>query len=393
MALAHACKHEKLVHKRKAEKQKKIMLAALAAVVVGVAFKEDSFLNAEVYTKPLLKAHSRVSFQQTDSKEAGPARPQVLVLVGDHGTGSSNFGQTLKAHPCVIDVGEPFGASQMIWSKSAPSAVCGPKHLDSPAIFDADSGTMLNAKNPKLALNLAKYIPGVDTSPLYHNLDYNIADYFVRIRDLVCKGVAEDVCPPADCTISIKMFPAYINGVTAGQHNIDEVPSACTIAQNEKAMDAWKLAMEAFQKNPKTATFTLNRDEMHRQFSMFHRSDAAGTEFDCSLPREKTTFASVSEAYTDIQLQIESCWANPAKCLNASLSLVGLSTEPMGAAGKQFAPDLAHPTSMSCSTNPLATFKLLGQGMDVRLSHPGDGPVKTKMNNIHQEENDEEQRN
>jgi hypothetical protein len=369
------------------------MLAALAVVVVGVAFKEDSFLNAEVYTKPLLKAHSRVSFQQTDSKEAGPARPQVLVLVGDHGTGSSNFGQTLKAHPCVIDVGEPFGASQMIWSKSAPSAVCGPKHLDSPAIFDADSGTMLNAKNPKLALNLAKYIPGVDTSPLYHNLDYNIADYFVRIRDLVCKGVADDVCPPADCTISIKMFPAYINGVTAGQHNIDEVPSACTIAQNEKAMDAWKLAMEAFQKNPKTATFTLNRDEMHRQFSMFHRSDAAGTEFDCSLPREKTTFASVSEAYTDIQLQIESCWANPAKCLNASLSLVGLSTEPMGAAGKQFAPDLAHPTSMSCSTNPLATFKLLGQGMDVRLSHPGDGPVKTKMNNIHQEEDDEERRN
>jgi hypothetical protein len=189
------------------------------------------------------------------------------------------------------------------------------------------------------------------------------------------------------------MFPAYINGVTAGQHNIDEVPSACTIAQNEKAMDAWKLAMEAFQKNPKTATFTLNRDEMHRQFSMFHRSDAAGTEFDCSLPREKTTFASVSEAYTDIQLQIESCWANPAKCLNASLSLVGLSTVPMGAAGKQFAPDLAHPTSMSCSTNPLATFKLLGQGMDVRLSHPGDGPVKTKMNNIHQEENDEVRRN
>jgi hypothetical protein len=59
---------------------------------------------------------------------------------------------------------------------------------------------------------------------------------------------------------------------------------------------------------------------------MFHRSDAAGTEFDCSLPREKTTFASVSEAYTDIQLQIESCWSNPAKCLNASLSLVGLST-------------------------------------------------------------------
>ena len=358
-----------------------------AAVVLGVAFKDS-----EVYTKALLKAHTRVSFQQTDSKEAGPARPQVLVLVGDHGTGSSNFGQTLKAHPCVIDVGEPFGASQMIWSKSAPSAVCGPKHLDSPAIFDADSGTMLNAKNPKLALNLAKYIPGVDTSPLYHNLDYNIADYFVRIRDLVCKGVAEDVCPPADCTISIKMFPAYINGVTAGQHNIDEVPSACTIAQNEKAMDAWKLAMEAFQKNPKTATFTLNRDEMHRQFSMFHRSDAAGTEFDCSLPREKTTFASVSEGYTDIQLQIESCWANPAKCLNASLSLVGLSTEPMGAAGKQFAPDLAHPTSMSCSTNPLATFKLLGQGMDVRLSRPGDGPVKTK-NNIHQEEVDEERRN
>jgi hypothetical protein len=41
---------------------------------------------------------------------------------------------------------------------------------------------------------------------------------------------------------------------------------------------------------------------------------------------------------------------------------------------------------MSCSTNPLATFKLLGQGMDVRLSHPGDiremGPSRRRTISI-----------
>ena len=96
--------------------------------------------------------------------------------------------------------------------------------------------------------------------------------------------------------------------------------------------------------------------------------DPLGTDFDCSIPRVATTFATVSKDYTDAQIQVEDCWGGArgaSKCLGDALALVGLSVklDSEGTAdmtGEVAEREKAHEmTSKSCATDPLATFKLL----------------------------------
>jgi hypothetical protein len=165
----------------------------------------------------------------------------VLVLVSDHGSGTSEFGQALNTHPCVFDVETPFSFSNTLWSKSKLDLPCDATMPH--AIFDADTGQMtmtanhqLDSKLITLSQSKTKHVSltpaefNGDASPLYSGLRYNLADYFVRIRDLVCKGVPADVCPPSECTVTLQMFPQFINANTAWQEMKEDEPSACTAA-------------------------------------------------------------------------------------------------------------------------------------------------------------------
>jgi hypothetical protein len=217
-----------------------------------------------------------------------------------------------------------------------------------------------------------------DYRSLYANLPYDLGEHFVRIRDLVCKNVPADVCTPAQCTIAIKLFPLYVNGDTKGQRTaMDRVPSSCDQAQQAAAMVAWKEALTSFERNPKITTFQLDRNELNRQFSMFHRFDPVAAEFDCSIPRPPTTFATASKDYVDLHMQSEYCWDEPDECLTKALALVGLSKEQIAAQGTQekigefeFAKsgEAARPMQRSCTTDPLATFRRL-ENSDVEVSH------------------------
>jgi len=174
-----------------------------------------------------------------------PSTAKVLVLVSDHGSGTSEFGQALNTHPCVFDVETPFSFSNTLWSKSKLDLPCDATMPH--AIFDADTGQMtmtanhqLDSKLITLSQSKTKHVSltpaefNGDASPLYSGLHYNLADYFVRIRDLVCKGVPADVCPPSECTVTLQMFPQFINANTAWQEMKEDEPSACTAARNDK---------------------------------------------------------------------------------------------------------------------------------------------------------------
>jgi hypothetical protein len=174
-----------------------------------------------------------------------PSTAKVLVLVSDHGSGTSEFGQALNTHPCVFDVETPFSFSNTLWSKSKLDLPCDATMPH--AIFDADTGQMtmtanhqLDSKLITLSQSKTKHVSltpaefNGDASPLYSGLRYNLADYFVRIRDLVCKGVPADVCPPSECTVTLQMFPQFINANTAWQEMKEDEPSACTAARNDK---------------------------------------------------------------------------------------------------------------------------------------------------------------
>ena len=310
-----------------------------------------------------------------------PSRAQVLVIVSDSGSGTTDFGDALNKHPCMFNLGEPFMQSAMMWSKSE---IAGCVYPD--ALFDADSGLLKHNNNTQLTRKIGQLrsskarqawqetgkrpdenLAG-DSPLLYESLDYNLADYFVRIRDHVCASVPAEICPPSDCTVTLKMFPQFVNAHTGPT---PPTPGRCTDARNEKAMTAWRQALESMKSNPKVVTFALLRNELDRQFSVFRRFSLPGTQFDCSVPRAPSAFANVSTSYTDTQMQIESCWKDATgadKCVRDALGLVGLSSMPVIHAGKAInimqageVSFLYHAAQASCATDPDATFKRVGQ--------------------------------
>ncbi|KOO22760.1 glucan -beta-glucosidase [Chrysochromulina tobinii] len=316
------------------------------------------------------KAPVPVAAAPASSEETG--RAQVLVVVSDHGSGTSTFGKALQTHPCMFDLGETFTANYP-WSSTKNLKACG-ESQDRSAIFDAESGLLLRKSNDQLSSKFAssfddkeiqvgsKAADGADPS-LYANLPYDLGEYFVRMRDLICKNVPEKMCAPSECSITVKMFPQFFDGTTGGFSDADDKPSECTIARNDAALKAWKKELASMTANPKVATLALIRYERDRQFSTFHRFTAPGTKFDCSFPRKPYDFAVVANQVADGHIQIENCWtgaAGAAECLKNALSLVGLTPELMGDKGTTLmtggTKESISSKASSCSTDPDATF-------------------------------------
>jgi len=289
------------------------MAISFALLVLGVALPTDMKLEKQV----------SLNMQLVDFKEGETAKKQVLVTVSDEGSGTSNFGNALGVHPCIFDVGEAFGSGLTVWLK------------------------------------------------------YDIAEYFLRIRDMICDKVPTDVCPTAECRISFKLFPQHVDAKTHGQATKDDPPSECDKARNEKALTAWKEALESFKSNPKVASFTLTRNERDREFSNFHKgSDPIGAVFDCGLERPPTPFSEEAKKYTDMTIKVEDCWkggvAGANECLSDALKLFGIPGKPSAEMTAEMVGEVSKRAadgkiaSRSCATDPHALFKKL-PGDQVKL--------------------------
>jgi len=307
--------------------------------------------------------------------------PQVLVIVSDHGSGTSDLGVALNTHPCMHDLMEPFGEAFALWS-SSKLPECDEMRTVKNALFDADTHTLVNAVNAKLSGTIDRVLSHVNHSPfttdysvLYKDLDYNLAEYFVRVRDLVCSNDVSGKCPPEDCAIVLKLFPAYVDVSTDGQKVRTDLPDKCAAAKNARNAVAWSDALLSLQTNPKVATLQYNRNELDRQFSNFHRFSQAGTKFDCTLPRSPTAFAVVAKDFTDTQLEAEDCWKGTEGadlCLGEALKLVGLNaTAMMGKGTNVMVGELymrastGKLASASCSSNPSASFTRIATGVQM----------------------------
>jgi hypothetical protein len=176
--------------------------------------------------------------------------------------------------------------------------------------------------------------------------------------------VPADVCAPEDCKITLKMLPQFVNANTAGVLMADDPPaSKCTTARNDKAMIAWKDALQSMVDSPKVATFALTRNERDRQMSLFKEYGMIMGKFDCSLARDPSPFASAATfPNVDDQISIEDCWTGTAganKCLETALKLVGLSAEDCATAGAE---KMASSNTAMCAATPQAVYKRLSNG-------------------------------
>jgi hypothetical protein len=68
-------------------------------------------------------------------------RAQVLVIVSDHGSGTTDFGEALNTHPCMFDLGEPFANANVLWATSSEDA----------AACDSDSAQ--GSRQPRVRLS------------------------------------------------------------------------------------------------------------------------------------------------------------------------------------------------------------------------------------------------
>ena len=207
-----------------------------------------------------------LTLKEEDTALHGQVRAEVLVIVSNHGSGTTSLGDVLNTHPCIVDVGEPFGPHQILWTTfgAASTPECDGYYKDGrhTAMFDPENGKLLHAENPKMtdeindALTREEWNKGSDvvhthfdinTRSLYEHLEYNLAEYFVRIRDLVCAHVPTDVCPASKCSVVLKMFPNYVEADTDDLQTPSAGHLQCQTAQNAKAMKAWKDALLSFE--------------------------------------------------------------------------------------------------------------------------------------------------
>jgi hypothetical protein len=154
-----------------------------------------------------------------------------LVIISDHSSGATEFGQALNTHPCMFDLGETFKITDTIWASSQVEECNDPKAPGmatdmSRPLFDAATGLLIKNSNPALserlmspsisahaAVNGTIMGPGgipipkrhvahltmeKDSPTLYAGLHYKLSEYVTRTRDHVCKNVPADVCAPAD---------------------------------------------------------------------------------------------------------------------------------------------------------------------------------------------------
>ena len=50
-----------------------------------------------------------------------------LVIISDHSSGATEFGQALNTHPCMFDLGETFKITDTIWASSQVEECNDPK--------------------------------------------------------------------------------------------------------------------------------------------------------------------------------------------------------------------------------------------------------------------------
>jgi len=361
-----------------------MLLAALSSVTLGLP---TNVVNAAQAPAPLRPDHA-----------------QVLVIIADHASGTTEFGGALNTHPCVFNLAEPFAAKDTIWAMNDVAECTGLAETDqSTAIFNADTGSMIKSSNPVLTtraalltshaaihgtmfINNARVLKrGIahidmagDSPALYAGLPYDFGEYAVRIRDQICKNVPADVCAPADCVVTFNMMPSFVNAPTYGQNMKDDAPdSLCVTKKNELAMNAWKQALASMKSNPKIATFSLTRNERERQFAIFQANGPMGAQFDCSIAREPSEFLQVAQyPSTDDQMTIEECLSSIAgadRCLSDALSLVGLSVESMGGKGSlkmtQTGTDMVATAAVSnCKRDQNAIYQKMESGEMVNVA-------------------------
>jgi hypothetical protein len=275
---------------------------------------------------------------------------RVLVLVEDHGTGSTTFGTAIDTHPCMVDMDESFVVPDMspIWIQPDPE-------FQLVGIFGAD-GALQMPSNASVAYRLekaAKRKPDAlgempyEVDGLYTDLPLDIAVYLVRVADHVCSHMDEEVCPRENCAVNFKWFPQYTGGTTGPDKLAlgDHIPGPTAERREELARELWARSLQQLLNHPRVSVMRLTREPTDRELSVFRRFQAptentaaafvasAQSWFNCELDRQQTPYDMIAEQLgLGAPIVIEECWESAEggrACADRALGAVDLDSAYM----------------------------------------------------------------
>jgi hypothetical protein len=225
-------------------------------------------------------------FNQTDPQpnSSHTLTAHLLLVVSDHGTGSTSYVGALGTHQCAVDFGEPFTFGK----------------LTTATAIDADTGfagvitTRTNEKlehNLKLARNGKGWVDPIIPASAYECLSVDgIGVYLMRVAQHVCSGMPSKLVHECGgrCVAVAKLFPAHVGGDT-DPYNTERVfdmqdPWGQGL-HNRLALMIWNHTLHLMNRIPNAHTTILTRDEGDRQLSNWRRFMYKSEWFDCDVER------------------------------------------------------------------------------------------------------------
>jgi len=260
------------------------------------------------------------------SDEQSSIRTQLLLVVSDHGTGSSTYLESMGTHECAFNLHEPLTNA-----------------------FDPGDSGFAGALATRTNEKLDKRIRDDHTqkgkweveTPLpastYDCLNMEgMGTYLMRVARHVCGSMPADLAAKCggSCVAVAKVFPAYLGGDSGWGFNTARVydpkdPYGLGLVHPE-AFTIWNKTMASMAKMANTQMSVLTRDEADRALSCWRRFTYHQDWFNCDVKRagKQTVFEASARQITGAKVvNIEDCRSEEGAraCIQTPFSLFGLN--------------------------------------------------------------------
>jgi hypothetical protein len=254
--------------------------------------------------------------------EPGKVKTKLLLVVSDHGSGSTAYEAALGMHQCAFSLGEPFEGKATEHGQGFLRALVETANakLEENIIGQAEKKWTVNPPVPKEAYNCLS--------------SEGMGTYLMRVAENVCSHMPAELRDKCDgkCVATAKVFPAYVAG------NTGPVNSAKIYDINDPygkgayggiALALWNSTLSKLMKMPSVSMVTLKREEAGRALSVWRRFDYLQAWYNCDVARagKSTVYDQSARAITGAPVvDIADCKGETGQraCLQKALTPLAL---------------------------------------------------------------------
>jgi len=282
---------------------------------IGAQLREVNASSSTCDALDTLSDESEESAQKVTTK--------LLVLVSDHGSGSTNFIETMGEHTCSFSLGEPLG---------------GPVGSFADVLKAQANDKMEKHINNSIERGKWPVQLPIPPSALECLSMEGLGTYLMRVARHVCSSMPDELVSTCGgvCMATAKVFPAYIGGVTDPVNSERIYDASDNLAQgifNAASLQLWEDEMTRISQMPDTKVAMLVRDEAERSLSNWRRFSYESQWFNCDVERtgKETVYQASARRITGAPvIDIEDCTGGEdaaRQCISQALGLFDLTAD------------------------------------------------------------------